>query len=627
LPALPGVDVAQRRGGGIHHLAARAQRIARGRRAARGLLRARPLQPLHLDGIGAELPRQGRSRGGPARARPLRLLRPFQRGPAGVRLCGFLWHARRLRGGGGGAAHRHGAPPRRLRTRRWSRGARGFLLGGAERAAGEERRGVLPVDVPRPDLVLEPARPAHGRDARRAARSPARAQRRREGGRLGAQLAPGRRTRDRDGRIGRAQRGPARARAVRKRGGAGGLQHLHRHGHRRGRLGRTLADQARAARASRELRALLPRKSRTCALPALPGRGSARGRPSRAAPATRDRRHLPARDRAHESLFPCAPRGPVRRDDPHRRDARAPTPRALLETHARAGNVPDGRLKPRRLRHHGAMPKPRPPASFASRIVEWQRREGRHALPWQGTRDAYRIWLSEVMLQQTRVETVIPYYERFLARWPSVSDLAAADLDEVLALWSGLGYYARGRNLHRAACEVRDRFGGGFPRRFDDLAALPGVGRSTAAAIAAFASGERRAILDGNVRRVLARHAGIDGDPASSATVARLWHVAEARLPERDIERYTQGMMDLGAGVCVARNPRCLLCPVGEDCVARAESRIDELPGKRRRADRPRKHVSMLVALRAGEVLLEKRPPTGIWGGLWSLPEFDRARA
>ena len=273
------------------------------------------------------------------------------------------------------------------------------------------------------------------------------------------------------------------------------------------------------------------------------------------------------------------------------------------------------------------MPKPRPPASFASRIVEWQRREGRHALPWQGTRDAYRIWLSEVMLQQTRVETVIPYYERFLARWPSVSDLAAADLDEVLALWSGLCYYARGRNLHRAACEVRDRFGGEFPRRFDDLAALPGVGRSTAAAIAAFASGERRAILDGNVRRVLARHAGIDGDPASSATVARLWHVAEARLPERDIERYTQGMMDLGAGVCVARNPRCLLCPVGEDCVARAESRIDELPGKRRRADRPRKHVSMLVALRAGEVLLEKRPPTGIWGGLWSLPEFDRARA
>jgi A/G-specific adenine glycosylase len=269
------------------------------------------------------------------------------------------------------------------------------------------------------------------------------------------------------------------------------------------------------------------------------------------------------------------------------------------------------------------MPKPRPPASFASRIVAWQRREGRHALPWQGTRDAYRIWLSEVMLQQTRVETVIPYYERFLARWPSVADLAAASVDEVLALWSGLGYYARGRNLHRAACEVRDRFGGEFPRRFGDLATLPGVGRSTAAAIAAFASGERHAILDGNVRRVLARHAGIGGDASSSATVARLWEVAEARLPRRGIERYTQGMMDLGAGVCLARNPRCLVCPVAADCVARSESRIDELPGKRRRAERRRKRVAMLVVLRAGEVLLEKRPPSGIWGGMWSLPEIE----
>ena len=271
------------------------------------------------------------------------------------------------------------------------------------------------------------------------------------------------------------------------------------------------------------------------------------------------------------------------------------------------------------------MPRSHPP-SFAARIVEWQRHEGRNALPWQGTRDAYRIWLSEIMLQQTRVETVIPYYERFLARWPSVGELAAASVDQVLALWSGLGYYARGRNLHRAACEVRDRFGGEFPRRFEHIATLPGVGRSTAAAIAAFAGGERRAILDGNVRRVLARHAGIDGDPTSAATMARLWEVAESQLPHRDIERYTQGMMDLGAGVCTARNPRCLLCPVGDDCVARAESRIDELPGKRRRAERPRRHVSMLVALRAGEVLLEKRPAAGIWGGLWSLPEFDRAR-
>src|SRR5690242_9629100 len=278
------------------------------------------------------------------------------------------------------------------------------------------------------------------------------------------------------------------------------------------------------------------------------------------------------------------------------------------------------RRVPGRLRYTRRM-------DFASRVIRWQREHGRHGLPWQGTRDAYRIWLSEVMLQQTRVETVIPYYERFLARWPSVGELAAASVDEVLALWSGLGYYARGRNLHRAACEVRDRFGGEFPRRFDDIATLPGVGRSTAAAIAAFAGGERRAILDGNVRRVLARHAGVDGDPSSTATMTRLWEVAESRLPRRDIERYTQGMMDLGAGVCTARSPRCLVCPVSEDCVARAESRVAELPGKRRRAERPRKHVSMLVAIRAGEVLLEKRPPTGIWGGLWSLPEFDRACA
>ena len=255
--------------------------------------------------------------------------------------------------------------------------------------------------------------------------------------------------------------------------------------------------------------------------------------------------------------------------------------------------------------------------------MDWQRREGRHALPWQGTRDPYRIWLSEVMLQQTRVETVIPYYERFLARWPAVADLACASVDEVLALWSGLGYYARGRNLHRAACEVRDRFGGVFPARFEEISTLPGVGRSTAAAIAAFASGEPRAILDGNVRRVLARHAGIDGDPSSSATLARLWQEAEARLPAREIERYTQGMMDLGAGVCLARNPRCLLCPVSRDCVALAESRIDELPGKRRRAERARRQVSMLVVLARGEVLLEKRPPTGIWGGMWSLPEVE----
>ncbi len=266
------------------------------------------------------------------------------------------------------------------------------------------------------------------------------------------------------------------------------------------------------------------------------------------------------------------------------------------------------------------MPPARSP-SFAARVIAWQREHGRHGMPWQDTRDAYRIWLSEVMLQQTQVATVTGYYLRFLERFPDVAALARAPEGEVMALWSGLGYYARARNLHRAAREVEERFGGTFPTTFEALASLPGVGRSTAGAIAAFASGERRAILDGNVRRVLARHAGIAGDPASAAVLARYWEVAESRLPDGDIEAYTQAMMDLGADICLPRRPLCLACPVNADCVARLEGRIDELPGKRQRAAPRRKRIAMLVVLSKGEVLLEKRPPTGIWGGLWSLPE------
>jgi A/G-specific adenine glycosylase len=262
---------------------------------------------------------------------------------------------------------------------------------------------------------------------------------------------------------------------------------------------------------------------------------------------------------------------------------------------------------------------------FSARIVRWQRTHGRHGLPWQGTRDAYRIWLSEIMLQQTQVATVIPYYERFVARFPAVADLAAAPEDDVLALWSGLGYYARARNLQRAAREVVARFGGRFPTTFDELVTLPGIGRSTAGAIAAFASGESRAILDGNVRRVLARHAAVEGDPAGAATLARLWVEAEARMPPRDVASYTQGMMDLGAAICLPRKPLCLLCPVSADCRARLEERIEELPGRRVRAAVRRKRIAMLVVLSGGEVLLEKRPPSGIWGGLWSLPETDVA--
>ncbi|HUP96608.1 MAG TPA: A/G-specific adenine glycosylase [Usitatibacter sp.] len=254
-------------------------------------------------------------------------------------------------------------------------------------------------------------------------------------------------------------------------------------------------------------------------------------------------------------------------------------------------------------------------------MIRWQRSHGRHGLPWQGTRDAYRIWLSEIMLQQTQVATVIPYYERFLARFPDPAALAAGSEDEVLALWSGLGYYARARNLHRAAREVVSRFGGVFPTAFEQLVTLPGVGRSTAGAIAAFAAGERRAILDGNVRRVLARHVGIAGAPTSTAVMARLWAEAEVRLPGEAIEAYTQGMMDLGADICGARRPACLVCPVAVDCVARIEDRVAELPGKKARSAPRRKRIAMLVMLARGEVLLEKRPAQGIWGGLWSLPE------
>jgi A/G-specific adenine glycosylase len=275
------------------------------------------------------------------------------------------------------------------------------------------------------------------------------------------------------------------------------------------------------------------------------------------------------------------------------------------------------------------MPRPRKQAliPFGKRVVDWQREHGRHDLPWQGTRDAYRIWLSEIMLQQTQVATVIPYYERFVARFPDVRALAAASEDDVLALWSGLGYYARARNLHRAARHVIEAHRGIFPARFAQLVELPGVGRSTAAAVAAFASGERGAILDGNVRRVLARHAGIEGDPSQASTLARYWREAETRVPGKDIEAYTQGMMDLGADVCLARNPHCMLCPVSQDCVARIEGRIDTLPGKRTRAAPKRKRIAMLVVISKGEVLLEKRPPSGIWGGLWSLPEADANEA
>ncbi|MBA3902315.1 MAG: A/G-specific adenine glycosylase [Rhodocyclaceae bacterium] len=263
--------------------------------------------------------------------------------------------------------------------------------------------------------------------------------------------------------------------------------------------------------------------------------------------------------------------------------------------------------------------------NFAQALIRWQKSAGRHDLPWQQqgrARDPYRVWLSEIMLQQTQVATVIPYYLRFLARFPDLASLAAAPGEDVMALWSGLGYYARARNLQRAAREVIAKHDGRFPRRIADIASLPGIGRSTAAAIAVFAFGARAAILDGNVRRVLTRAFGLAGFPGDKAVEQRLWALAESLLPSRDPVAYTQGLMDLGATLCTRGKPRCGDCPVAMLCVARRENRIAELPTPRPSRATPQRAVTLLVLRSRRRVLLEQRPPRGIWGGLLSLPEL-----
>jgi A/G-specific adenine glycosylase len=256
---------------------------------------------------------------------------------------------------------------------------------------------------------------------------------------------------------------------------------------------------------------------------------------------------------------------------------------------------------------------------FSARLIRWQQRHGRSGLPWQSTRDPYKVWLSEIMLQQTQVAAVVPYFGRFLKRFPSLHSLAAASEEEVLRLWSGLGYYARARNLHAAARAMAAA--GRFPETAQAIARLPGVGRSTAAAIAAFAFGERAAILDGNVKRVLARVFAIEGWPGQREIEKRLWELAERLLPKRGIAAYTQGLMDLGATVCLKRNPACEACPVHAACAARGAGRVHEIPAARPRKPLPMKQATWLVLLRAGEVLLEKRPSHGLWGGLWVFPE------
>jgi A/G-specific adenine glycosylase len=266
--------------------------------------------------------------------------------------------------------------------------------------------------------------------------------------------------------------------------------------------------------------------------------------------------------------------------------------------------------------------------SFAGRVVRWQRTQGRNGLPWQNTRDPYRVWLSEIMLQQTQVATVLDYYARFLARFPDVGSLAGSELDEVLALWSGLGYYSRARNMHRCARDIMALHGGEFPRNAQALQALPGIGRSTAAAIASFCFGERVAILDGNVKRVLTRVLGFGADLAVARNERSLWTHAQEQLPRRGVEeampRYTQGLMDLGATVCLARKPGCLVCPVSDLCEARRAGDPENYPVKTRKLKRSAQSLWLLRA-RAGDgsVWLEKRPPTGIWAGLYCLPVFE----
>ena len=261
--------------------------------------------------------------------------------------------------------------------------------------------------------------------------------------------------------------------------------------------------------------------------------------------------------------------------------------------------------------------------SFTAPLLAWQGIHGRHDLPWQKTQDAYRIWLSEIMLQQTQVTTVIPYYQRFLDSFPNVIQLAEAPIEKVIEHWAGLGYYARARNLHRCAQQVTEHYGGQFPDDPEKLAELPGIGRSTAAAIAAFAYGKQAAILDGNVKRVLCRHFGIDGFPGLAAVDRKLWLLAESLLPESGIESYTQGLMDLGATVCTRNRPRCTDCPVAADCIARRENRQKELPVARPKKMVPERHSCFVLISDGRGLLLERRPPSGLWGGLLVPPEGE----
>ncbi|WP_246590979.1 A/G-specific adenine glycosylase [Georgfuchsia toluolica] len=255
-------------------------------------------------------------------------------------------------------------------------------------------------------------------------------------------------------------------------------------------------------------------------------------------------------------------------------------------------------------------------------MIIWHRDHGRHDLPWQNTQDPYRVWLSEIMLQQTQVATVIPYYEKFLARFPTLKALAAAPVEAVMGLWSGLGYYARARNLHACAQAIMHQHGGMFPHDAETIAQLPGIGRSTANSIAAFCFGARKPILDGNVKRVLTRQFGIEGFPGQTAVEKKLWALAEALLPKKNAGIYNQAQMDLGSLICTRSKPLCDKCPVDVTCVARQRNRVAELPAKKPKRAIPERDVTLLMLVNDSSVLLELRPSSGIWGGLLSLPEL-----
>ncbi len=262
---------------------------------------------------------------------------------------------------------------------------------------------------------------------------------------------------------------------------------------------------------------------------------------------------------------------------------------------------------------------------FNRRVLRWFTKAGRKHLPWQENPNAYRVWISEIMLQQTQVNTVIPYYHRFMKAFPDVESLAKAKLDQVLALWTGLGYYARARNLHQAAKLIMQNHAGKFPITFDKVLALPGIGRSTAGAILAISQHLPYAILDGNVKRVLCRYFAIPGFPGTPNTENILWEIAEKLTPKKDVAHYTQAMMDLGATICRRSQPKCEICPLNKDCQARQENKVNAYPEKRPRKSIPTKtaHLLILSHPKQNAVLLEKRPAKGVWGGLWSLPEYS----